>query len=148
MQPYRDAEILVTGPNFGCGSSREPAVWALQEMGIKAIVGSGFGDIFYNNCFQNSVLPVILDPAVVQEIAEEIEQTQGTGRVTVDLENGQVTTPSGRQHAFAVEPRRRAALIEGLDEISATLRRDAEIRAFQARDRAERPWIYVPGGEE
>ena len=146
--PYRDAEILVVGPNFGCGSSREPAVWALQELGIKAIVGSGFGDIFYNNCFQNGVLPVILDPAVVQAIAEEVEQTQGTGRVTVDLDKGQVTTPSGRQHAFTVEPRRRLALLEGLDEIGATLRRGPEIRAFQARDRADRPWIYTPGGEE
>jgi 3-isopropylmalate/(R)-2-methylmalate dehydratase small subunit len=145
--PYRKAEILVVGPNFGCGSSREPAVWALQEMGIKAIVGSGFGDIFYNNCFQNGVLPVILEPAVVQSIAEEVEQTQGTGRVTVDLEAGQVTTPSGKQHAFSVEPRRRTALLEGLDEIAATLRRDAEIRAFQARDRAERPWIHRPGEE-
>ena len=146
-EPYRNAEILVVGPNFGCGSSREPAVWALQEMGIKAIVGSGFGDIFYTNCFQNGVLPVILDPAVVQSIAQEVEQTQGTGRVTVDLEAGQVTTPSGKQHAFSVEPRRRTALLEGLDEIAATLRRDAEIRAFQARDRVERPWIHSIGEE-
>lgn len=143
--PYRNAEILVTGPNFGCGSSREPAVWAIQEMGIKAIVGSGFGDIFYNNCFQNGVLPVVLDPQTVQEIAEEVEQTQGTGKVSVDLEACQVTTPSGRQIAFTVEPRRRTGLLEGLDEIGATLRRDDEIRAFQARDRDARPWIHEPG---
>jgi 3-isopropylmalate/(R)-2-methylmalate dehydratase small subunit len=145
--PYRDAEILVTGPNFGCGSSREPAVWAIQEMGIKAIVGSGFGDIFYNNCFQNGVLPVILDPRTVEEIAEEVEQTQGTGKVTVDLEACEVITPSGRKVPFNVEPRRRAGLIEGLDEIGATLRRDGEIRAFQERDRAARPWIYRPGAD-
>src|ERR1700710_1823057 len=96
-EPYREAEILVTGPNFGCGSSREPAVWAIQEMGIKAIVGSGFGEIFYNNCFQNGVLPVVLDPKTVEEIAEEVEQTQGTGKVTVDLEACEVITPSGRK---------------------------------------------------
>ncbi len=145
--PYREAEILVTGPNFGCGSSREPAVWAIQEMGIKAIVGSGFGDIFYNNCFQNGVLPVVLDPKTVEEIAEEVEQTQGTGKVTVDLEACEVITPSGRKVKFTVEPRRRTGLIEGLDEIGATLRRDGEIRAFQQRDREERPWIYRPGAD-
>jgi 3-isopropylmalate/(R)-2-methylmalate dehydratase small subunit len=143
--PYREAEILITGPNFGCGSSREPAVWAIQEMGIKAMIGSGFGDIFYNNCFQNGVLPIVLDPAVVQAIAEEVEQTQGTGRVGIDLDKCEVTTPSGRTHAFKMEPRRRAALLEGLDEIGATLRRDAEIRAFQARDREARPWVYGDG---
>jgi 3-isopropylmalate/(R)-2-methylmalate dehydratase small subunit len=145
--PYRDAEILVTGPNFGCGSSREPAVWALQEMGIKAIVGSGFGDIFYNNCFQNGVLPVVLDPEIVQAIAGEVEETQGTGRLTVDLDACEVTTPSGRRHAFVVEPRRRSALLDGLDEIGATLRRDGEIRAFQERDRNRRPWIWTTGAE-
>ncbi|MBS0540672.1 MAG: 3-isopropylmalate dehydratase small subunit [Proteobacteria bacterium] len=145
--PYRDAEILITGPNFGCGSSREPAVWAIQEMGIKAIIGSGFGDIFYNNCFQNGVLPVVLDPQTVQAIAEEVEETQGTGKVTVDLEACQVVTPSGRTVKFTVEPRRRTGLLEGLDEIGATLRRDTEIRAFQQRDREERPWIYRPGSD-
>jgi 3-isopropylmalate/(R)-2-methylmalate dehydratase small subunit len=145
--PYRDAEILVTGPNFGCGSSREPAVWALQEMGIKAIVGSGFGDIFYNNCFQNGVLQVVLDPEIVQAIAGEVEETQGTGRLTVDLDACEVTTPSGRRHAFVVEPRRRSALLDGLDEIGATLRRDGEIRAFQERDRNRRPWIWTTGAE-
>jgi 3-isopropylmalate/(R)-2-methylmalate dehydratase small subunit len=140
--PYRAAEILIVGPNFGCGSSREPAVWAIQEAGIKAIVGSGFGDIFYNNCFQNGLLPVVLDPAAVQAIAREVEETQGTGGVSVDLEKCEVITPSGRRYAFEIEPRRRTALIEGLDEIGATLKRDAEIRAFQARDRENRPWVH------
>lgn len=145
--PYRDAEILIVGPNFGCGSSREAAVWSLQEMGIKAIVGSSFGDIFYNNCFQNGLLPVVLDPAVVQGLAVEVEHSQGTGRVTVDLEQGAVSGPSGQRHAFSIEPRRRGNLLAGLDEIATTLRRDAEIRAFQARDRVQRPWIYTTGAE-
>lgn len=145
--PWREAQILIVGPNFGCGSSREAAVWSLQELGIKAIIGSGFGDIFYNNCFQNGLLPVILDPDVVEGLAREVEQSQGTGRVSVDLEQCEVVGPSGGHHAFRVEPRRRAALLEGQDEIDLTLRRDTEIRAFQARDRAERPWVYATGAE-
>ncbi len=146
--PYRDAEILIAGPNFGCGSSREAAVWSLQELGFKAIVGSGFGDIFHNNCFQNGVLPVTLEATVVQSLADEVEQSQGMGRVTVDLEHGVVVSPSGQRHAFSVEPRRRIALLDGLDEIDATLRRDPDIRAFQARDRIQRPWIYTTGSDE
>ncbi len=146
--PYRDAEILIAGPNFGCGSSREAAVWALQEWGIKAIVGSGFGDIFYNNCFQNGILPVVLDPAAVAELAQQVEMSQGTGRVTVDLEAGTVSGPSRAPYGFSVEARRRTALLEGLDEIDATLRRDGEILAFQARDRQGRPWIYACGATE
>jgi 3-isopropylmalate/(R)-2-methylmalate dehydratase small subunit len=143
--PYRDAEVLITGPNFGCGSSREAAVWALQEMGIRAIVGSSFGDIFQSNCFQNGVLPIVLDEAVVESLADEVQASQGAGRVTIDLEEGVVTSPSGVRHTFAIEPRRRTALIEGLDEIGLTLRRDAEIAAFQARDRERRPWIHLTG---
>jgi 3-isopropylmalate/(R)-2-methylmalate dehydratase small subunit len=145
--PYREAEILIVGPNFGCGSSREAAVWSLQEIGIKAIIGSGFGDIFYNNCFQNGILPVILDPATVQDLVREVEETQGTGRVTVDLEKCQVVAPSGRAIGFGIEPRRQAALTAGLDEIAATLRRDTEIRAFQVNDGQARPWIYTTGAE-
>ncbi len=145
--PYRGAEILIVGPNFGCGSSREAAVWSLQELGIKAIIGSSFGDIFYNNCFQNGLLPVVLDPAVVQELAVEVEHSQGTGHVTVDLEQCLVCSPSGQRHDFPIEPRRRSNLLAGLDEIAATLRRDAEIRAFQARDRMQRPWIYTTGAQ-
>src|SRR6516162_11074946 len=85
-EPYRQAEILVTGPNFGCGSSREGAVWSLQEMGIRAIVGSSFGDIFFANCFQNGILPIVIDKAIVDGLAAEVEQSQGAARVSVDLE--------------------------------------------------------------
>jgi 3-isopropylmalate/(R)-2-methylmalate dehydratase small subunit len=142
-EPYRNAKILVTGPNFGCGSSREAAVWALQEFGIHAIIGSSFGDIFFANCFQNGILPVVLDKESVDELAAEIELSQGAGTVTVDLENQAITTPSGKRLAFTVDPRRRAALLQGLDEISLTLSRDEEIRSFQAADRLRRPWIYL-----
>jgi 3-isopropylmalate/(R)-2-methylmalate dehydratase small subunit len=141
-EPYRQAQILVTGPNFGCGSSREGAVWSLEEMGIRAIIGSGFGDIFFSNCFQNGILPVVVDKAIVDGLAAEIEATQGAGRVSIDLEAQAITAPSGRQHAFEIDQRRREGLLQGLDEVALTLQRDDEIRAFQAADRAARPWIH------
>ena len=144
-EPYRQAEILVTGPNFGCGSSREGAVWSLQELGIRAIIGSGFGDIFFANCFQNGILPIVVDKAVVDGLAAEVEHSQGAGRIGIDLEEQTITSPSGTRHRFEIDPRRRAGLLEGLDEVALTLRRDHEIRAFQASDRAERPWIHFAG---
>jgi len=141
-EPYRQAEILVTGPNFGCGSSREGAVWSLQEMGIRAIVGSGFGDIFFANCFQNGILPIVVDKEVVDALAADIEATQGAGRVSIDLEGQMVLSPSGTQHRFEIDPRRREGLLQGSDEVALTLQRDNEIRAFQAADREARPWIH------
>jgi 3-isopropylmalate/(R)-2-methylmalate dehydratase small subunit len=144
-EPYRQAEILVTGPNFGCGSSREAAVWSLQEIGIRAIIGSGFGDIFFANCFQNGILPIVLDKAIVDGLAGEIEASQGAGRISVDLEQQTITSPTGTRHGFEIDPRRRIGLLEGLDEVALTLQRDHEIRAFQAADRAERPWIHFAG---
>jgi 3-isopropylmalate/(R)-2-methylmalate dehydratase small subunit len=141
-EPYRQAEILVTGPNFGCGSSREGAVWALQEMGIRAVIGSGFGDIFYANCFQNGILPIVVDKEIVDGLAAEVENTQGVGRIGIDLREQTITSPSGKRHRFEIDPRRRAGLLEGLDEVALTLQRDSEILAFQAADHAERPWIH------
>jgi 3-isopropylmalate/(R)-2-methylmalate dehydratase small subunit len=144
-EPYRQAEILVTGPNFGCGSSREGAVWSLQELGIRAIIGSGFGDIFFANCFQNGILPIVVDKQIVDTLAAEIEATQGAGRVSIDLEAQTILAPSGKQHTFEIDPRRREGLLQGLDEVALTLQRDAEIRSFQAADRAARPWIHFAG---
>jgi 3-isopropylmalate/(R)-2-methylmalate dehydratase small subunit len=141
-EPYRQAEILVTGPNFGCGSSREGAVWSLQEMGIRAIIGPGFGDIFFANCFQNGILPIVVDKEIVDSLASEIEATQGAGRIGIDLEAQTFSSPSGKQHHFEIDPRRREGLLLGLDEVALTLQRDDEIRAFQAADRTARPWIY------
>ena len=143
--PYRNAEILVTGPNFGCGSSREGAVWSLAEMGIRAIIGSGFGDIFFANCFQNGILPVVVDKAIVDQLAADIEATQGAGRVSIDLEAQTIVSPSGKQHRFEIDPRRREGLLQGLDEVALTLQRDDEIRSFQAADRELRPWIHFAG---
>jgi 3-isopropylmalate/(R)-2-methylmalate dehydratase small subunit len=141
-EPYRKAEILITGPNFGCGSSREGAVWSLQEMGIRALIGSGFGDIFFANCFQNGILPIVVDEEIVGALATEVEATQGAGRISIDLYSQTITSPSGKQHTFEIDPRRREGLLQGLDEVALTLLRDDEIRAFQAADRAARPWIY------
>jgi 3-isopropylmalate/(R)-2-methylmalate dehydratase small subunit len=141
-EPYRNAEILITGPNFGCGSSREGAVWSLQERGIRAIVGSSFGDIFFANCFQNGILPIMLDKAVVDALATEVEHSQGAGRVSIDLEQQTVTSPNGTTHHFKIDPRRRDGLLRGLDEVMLTLQRDKEIRAFQAADSQQRPWIH------
>jgi 3-isopropylmalate/(R)-2-methylmalate dehydratase small subunit len=144
-EPYRQAEILVTGPNFGCGSSREGAVWSLQELGIRAVIGSGFGDIFFANCFQNGILPVVVDKEVVDALAADIEATQGSGKVSIDLQTQTIVSPTGRQVRFEIDPRRRDGLLRGLDEVALTLQRDGEIRAFQAADRAARPWIHFAG---
>jgi 3-isopropylmalate/(R)-2-methylmalate dehydratase small subunit len=144
-EPYRQAEILVTGPNFGCGSSREGAVWSLREMGIRAIIGSSFGDIFFANCFQNGILPIVVDKEIVDELAAGIEATQGAGRVSIDLEAQTIVSPSGRRIAFQIDPRRREGLLHGLDEVALTLQRDRAILAFQATDRRERPWIHFTG---
>jgi 3-isopropylmalate/(R)-2-methylmalate dehydratase small subunit len=142
-EPYRQAEILVTGPNFGCGSSREGAVWSLQEMGIRAMIGSGFGDIFFANCFQNGILPIVVDREIVDGLAAEVELTQGAGRISIDLERQTITSPAGKLHRFEIDPRRREGLLQGLDEVALTLRRDTEIRAFQTADRMARPWIHL-----
>jgi 3-isopropylmalate/(R)-2-methylmalate dehydratase small subunit len=144
-EPYRQAEILVTGPNFGCGSSREGAVWSLQELGIRAVIGSSFGDIFFANCFQNGILPVVIGRETVDQLAAEIEATQGAGRISIDLETQSIIAPSGQRHTFEIDPRRREGLLHGLDEIAMTLQRDTAIRAFQAADRSARPWIHFAG---
>jgi 3-isopropylmalate/(R)-2-methylmalate dehydratase small subunit len=111
------------------------------------VIGSGFGDIFFANCFQNGILPIIVDKEIVDGLAAEIELTQGAGRISVDLEAQTILSPSGQQHHFEIDPRRRAGLLEGLDEVLMTLKRDDEIRAFQAADRAQRPWIHFAGNE-
>lgn len=142
-EPYRQAEILVTGPNFGCGSSREGAVWSLQEMGIRAIIGSGFGDIFFANCFQNGILPIVVEKEIVDLLAADIEATQGAGRVSIDLEAQTILSPTGKHYTFEIDPRRREGLLQGFDEVALTLRRDQQIRVFQAADKAARPWIHL-----
>jgi 3-isopropylmalate/(R)-2-methylmalate dehydratase small subunit len=138
---YRNAVILLGGPNFGCGSSREPAVWALLDMGIRCIVAPSFGDIFFNNCFQNGMLPITLPADVIAGLAQEAA-TNGAAHFSVDLIGQLIITPSGRLVPFKVDGPKRVALLEGLDEIHMTLKLDKEICNYQARDRHTRPWIY------
>ncbi|WP_027554267.1 3-isopropylmalate dehydratase small subunit [Bradyrhizobium sp. Cp5.3] len=144
QEPYRKSEVLLAGANFGCGSSREGAVWALMGMGLKAVLAPSFGQIFYNNCFQNGMLPVVLTRASIEEIICELKPDTATTSVTVDLERQLVVSPSGREYSFETPPLRRQALLEGLetDDLSHTLKREAAIAAYQARDRQRRPWIY------
>jgi 3-isopropylmalate/(R)-2-methylmalate dehydratase small subunit len=144
-EPYRRARILLALDNFGCGSSREGAVWALQQKGLRAVLAPSFGDIFFNNCFQNGVLPVVLPGDRVRAIARQVEADPERRQVTVDLERQVVTAPDGSETAFAIDGLRRQKLLDGLDDIGLTLRHEAEITAFQARDRAERPWIWAVG---
>ena len=142
-EPYRHARILLSGLNFGCGSSREHAVWALREWGIRAIVAPGFGGIFYSNCVRNGILPVVLDNAVVEQIAERVALDPGQNLLTVNLQSCAVTAPGGAVHPFSIAPADRDMLLEGLDAIALTMKRDDEILAFQGRDRLRRPWIYL-----
>ena len=140
---FRQAQILVGNINFGCGSSREMAVWAIAGMGIRCVIAPSFGEIFFGNCFQNGLLPVILPQATVEKIGAALAADPAKAKLTVDLSRQVVVAPDGSEHAFAIEPLRKKALLEGLDEIGLTRLREPEIVAFQARDRVKRPWIYV-----
>jgi len=141
--PFREAQILVGNINFGCGSSREMAVWAIAGLGIRCVIAPSFGEIFFGNCFQNGLLPVILPQAAVEKIGAALAADPANAKLTVDLSRQVVVAPDGSEHAFAIEPLRKKALLEGLDEIGLTRLREPEIVAFQARDRVKRPWIYV-----
>ena len=144
---YRDAKILLTGENFGCGSSRESAVWALAGFGFVCVIAPSFGDIFTNNAFQNGMLLIRLPKDQVERLASEIGSSAAP-LMTVDLESEVITAPSGAAIPFKIDDERRHALLEGHDEIAMTLSRDAEIIGFQERDRAARPWVYwtIPRG--
>lgn len=140
---FRGAPILVTGANFGCGSSREGAVWAMMGMGLRCVIAENFGDIFFNNCFRNGLLPVRLAADAMRRLAD---QCAGGAQVTADLERQVVVFPGGEQVTFEIEPMRRTAMLEGLDEIGLTLKHAGAIAGYQAADRAARPWIWQVGG--
>jgi 3-isopropylmalate/(R)-2-methylmalate dehydratase small subunit len=142
--PYREARIMLAGENFACGSSREAAVWALQSFGIRCVIAPSFGGIFYSNCFQNGVLPIVLPAVAVEDLAAEVEATQGKGKVAIDLYRCAVVSPSGKETPFTVDAMLREGLLEGLDQIEFTRAREAQIAAFQTRDQAHHPWLYLP----
>lgn len=140
QDPYRKAQILVAGRNFGCGSSRESAVIGLSYFGIRCVIAPSFGDIFFNNCFRHSVLPVRLPAAVVDAILQQL-QTTGGARISVDLEKQTVTAPDGETHAFDIHPLRKRFLAEGIDEIDVTLEYRTKIESFEAERRRTMPWV-------
>lgn len=142
--PFRKACILVAGINFGCGSSREAAVWALQGFGIRCVIAPSFGDIFHDNAYKNGLLPLVLPEPQVGALLAALDQRVGGARMTVDLQTQTLTTPDGTALTFSIDPSRRAALLAGLDEVGVTLTHRDAIAAFQSRDRAQRPWIYDP----
>jgi len=140
-RPPRDrAEILLARENFGCGSSREHAVWALTDFGIRAVIAPSFADIFYNNSFKNGLLPIVLDAATVDRLFTEAAAGEDY-RLAVDLERQQVTTPAGETLAFEVDAFRKYCLLNGLDDIGLTLQHADEIRAFEQRYYATHPWL-------
>ena len=142
---FRDAPILLAGSNFGCGSSREPAVWALMEMGLRCVVAPSFGDIFFSNCFQNGMLPVRLPAEQVEALAS---QCANGAPLLVDLSASILTAPDGTVLPFAIDPLRREALLNGLDDIAMTMKDDAVIRAWQRKDRERRPWAWPTSLDE
>jgi 3-isopropylmalate/(R)-2-methylmalate dehydratase small subunit len=138
---YRQAGILVTGDNFGCGSSREHAPWALRDFGIRCIVAPSFADIFYNNCFKNGILPIKLPQVDVDKLMEDAMRG-ANAQVSVDLESQVITGPDGGEIEFDIDPFRKHCLMEGLDDIGQTMRRVEKIDAFEERKKAAEPWLY------
>ncbi len=139
---YKGASILLARENFGCGSSREHAPWALEDYGFRAILAPSFADIFFNNCFKNGILPIVLDVEIVDQLFRECEANEGFA-LTVDLDKQTVTTPSGDALAFDVDPGRKHRLINGLDDIGLTLLQAGKIKAYEERRKVEAPWLFV-----
>jgi 3-isopropylmalate/(R)-2-methylmalate dehydratase small subunit len=136
---YRSAEILIAGDNFGCGSSREHAPWAIADFGIKCVVSTSFADIFFNNCFKNGILPIVLPQEQVDILMADAEKGENA-RVTVDLEAQEITTSEGEVIKCDVDAHRKHCLLEGLDDIGQTMQKQASIDAFEAQASAARPW--------
>lgn len=140
---YQGASVLLARENFGCGSSREHAPWALEEYGFRTVIAPSFADIFFNNCFKNGMLPVILTEAEVEILFQEAAATPEY-RLTIDLASQQVIRPNGEAFAFEVDAFRKHCLLNGLDDIGLTLQDTDSIRAFETKTQASRPWVYNP----
>lgn len=137
---YRNAEILVAGENFGCGSSREHAPWAIKDFGIRCVIAPSYADIFYNNCFKNGILPIALPQEQVDVIMKDAEKGENA-RVTVDLDAQTVTTSDGEVFAFEVDSFKKHCLVEGLDDIGLTMAKSSAIDAFEGKAATLRPWV-------
>ncbi|WP_445001047.1 3-isopropylmalate dehydratase small subunit [Halomonas mongoliensis] len=138
---YQGASVLLARRNFGCGSSREHAPWALEDFGFRAVIAPSFADIFYNNAFKNGILLITLPEETVDRLFKEVEASEGYA-LDVDLENQRLTTPAGEVIEFEVDPFRKHCLLEGLDDIGITLKDEEAIRTFEAKHRAARPWLF------
>ena len=136
---YQGAQILLTRENFGCGSSREHAPWALEDYGFRAIIGSSFADIFYNNCFKNGILPIVLSADLIDQLFNQV--TDGY-QLNVDLENNVITTPSGQRIGFSIDENRRYRLLNGLDDIALSLQHADKIKAYEAERAKRAPWLF------
>jgi 3-isopropylmalate/(R)-2-methylmalate dehydratase small subunit len=136
---YRHAKILVAGDNFGCGSSREHAPWALKGFGITCVISTSFGDIFYNNCFKNGLLPIKVGPEDLEKLFDDAERG-ANARLTIDLEKQEIRGPDGGVVRFDIDPHRKRLLLEGLDDIALTLVKEDKIASFEEKARAARPW--------
>jgi 3-isopropylmalate/(R)-2-methylmalate dehydratase small subunit len=144
---YREASILLARANFGCGSSREHAPWALLQYGFRAVIAPSFADIFFNNCTKNGLLPVVLPELVIDRLFHEVAAHVGY-RLTVDLPRQKVVEPDGREHDFDVAPFRKYCLLNGFDDIGLTLRHKDRIEAFEQRRLAEKPWLVAAAGTD
>ncbi|PWQ99606.1 3-isopropylmalate dehydratase small subunit [Leucothrix arctica] len=138
---YKDASVLLARRNFGCGSSREHAVWALDDDGFRAVIAPSFADIFFNNSFKNGFLPIVLSEEIVSKLFEEVEATEGY-ELTVNLEDQVVVTPSGESFAFEIDDFRKYCLLNGLDDIALTLKHSDEIAAYEEKRKATSPWLF------
>lgn len=137
---YREAKILITGENFGCGSSREHAPWALLDFGISCIIAPSFADIFYNNCFKNGILPIQLPAEDMDKLLDDAERG-ANATLTIDLEKQEITGPDGGAIGFDVDPFRKHCLLNGLDDVALTLEKEAKITSYEAKAQAARPWL-------
>ncbi|MFC3527838.1 3-isopropylmalate dehydratase small subunit [Paracoccus mangrovi] len=137
---YRETQIIVAGDNFGCGSSREHAPWALLDFGIRCVISTSFADIFYNNCFKNGILPIVMPQEVVDVLMEDARKG-ANARMTVDLENLTVTTSDGQSFGFELDPFRRHCLLNGLDDIGLTMEKSSAIDTFETQMAQSRPWV-------
>ncbi|MFM7419299.1 MAG: 3-isopropylmalate dehydratase small subunit [Alphaproteobacteria bacterium] len=142
QEPYRHAEVLIAFENFGCGSSREHAPWALLDFGIRCVIAPDFADIFHNNCFKNGVLPVRLPREICEKLMEDAKMS-GNARISVDLERQVVVRPNGEEIPFQIDPLRRHLMLNGLDDIGQTMQHAPAIDGFEARQRAAQPWLYA-----
>jgi 3-isopropylmalate/(R)-2-methylmalate dehydratase small subunit len=138
---FAGAQILLTRENFGCGSSREHAVWALSDFGIRALIAPSFADIFYGNCFKNGLLPVVLDEAIVQHLFDLVASTPGL-RLTIDLEAQSIQSSGGEPIHFELEAERKRRLLNGLDDVALTLQQAERIREYERTRRAREPWLF------